>query len=245
MDKYIIELIKKLKSRNRNDLANLLVGCKSGIEETNQYGPYLNKLSSFVIYAPKENYGKLQKISKNDTDTIFQFVLEFYPKSEDLEIGFLNFRPLPNEKDQYENQELANSWLRRARIKLDEGSSLVFKCNYAEAVSSFQECIELSLKAISLLLLDKYQKEHKFDEKEFKEVLSNIPNSLKNLEFHKLYLYSKFWGNFYTVAKYGLEELGIGAEKLLGKDEAELAQKHADRCYFKANQLKIYLEDPW
>jgi hypothetical protein len=88
-------------------------------------------------------------------------------------------------------------------------------------------------------------KEHKFDEKEFEEILTKIPGTLEYFEFHKLYLYSKFWGNFYTIAKYGFEKLGIGAEKLFGKEEADLAQNHADKCFSACYQLKNYLENPW
>jgi len=246
MDKAIIQLIKKLKDKNKNDLAKLLIGCKSGIEETDQYGSYWNKfLSYFIIYAPSEKYQKLQKIHQEDRSVILQCVLELYPKSEELEINDFVLKILPNEDRIKENVALANSWLIRAKNKFEEGRQSLSSRKHAEAISSFQECIEFSLKVISLLLLDKYPKDHKFDEREFKEVLNQIPETLENLNFHKLYLYSRFWSNFYTVAKYGLENFGIGAEKLFGEEEAELAQKHADKCYFAANQLKTYLENPW
>jgi len=246
MDKAIIQLIRKLKDRNKGDLAKLLTGCRSGIEETDQYGSYWNQfISGFIIYAPTRSYQELRKISEEDRNRILECVLELYPKSEDIEIRFLNVKPLQDENKVSENKALAESWLKRAKNKLDEGKQSSTSWKYAEAISSFQECIEFSLKAVSLLLLDKYPRDHKFDEKEFKEVLNQIPETLEQFEFHKLYLYSRFWSNFYTVAKYGLENFGIGAEKLFGKEEAELAQKHADKCYFASNQLENYLENPW
>lgn len=246
MNKDIIELIKKLKNKNRKDVADLLIGCKSEIEETDRYGSYCNKfLSVFDICASSENYQKLQKLYENDRGLIFNCILEIYPKNESLEIGSLNFKLLENEDELRKNKTLAESWLKRASNKLDEGKHCIEKWKYAEAISAFQECIELSIKAIFLLLTDKYRKNHRFDEKEFKEVLEKIPSSLDNLEFHKLYLYSIFWSNFYTIAKYGLENFGIGAEKLFEKEEVDLALKHADKCFFAVNQLKIYLEDPW
>lgn len=246
MDKATIELVKKLKSKNENDLANLLVNCRSAIEESDQYGSFWNKfLSSFIIYTPKEKYLKLSKLTREDIEKILQSVLDIYPKSEDLEIGFLNFKLLSNESSLIENKKLACSWIERAKNKLEEGVRLIDKLQYAEAISSFQECIELSLKVVSILSLDKYRKDHKFDEKEFKEVLDCIPDSIENLEFHKLYLYSRFWSNFYTIAKYGLENFGIGAEKLFEEKEAKLAKEHADKCYSAATQLKDYLENPW
>jgi len=67
-----------------------------------------------------------------------------------------------------------------------------------------------------------------------------IPAQLKYLDLPKVYLYSKFWSQFYTVAKYGLEKLGVGADKLFEKEEAELALKHAERCEFAASQLLSY-----
>ena len=48
-----------------------------------------------------------------------------------------------------------------------------------------------------------------------------------------------------AVVKYGLENFGIGAGKLFGSEEAELAQKHADKCYSSSLQLKNYLRNPW
>lgn len=246
MDKAIIQLIKKLKDNNKSDLAKLLIGCRSGTEETDQYGSYWNKfLSCFIVYAPSEKYQKLQKTYQEDRSAILQCILELYPKSEELEIKSLDFKLLPNEDKIKENEALADSWLKRANNKLNEGKQSLTNWRFAEAISSFQECIEFALKVISLLLLDQYPKDHKFDEKEFKKVLNEIPEALENLEFHKLYLHSRFWSNFYTVAKYGLENFGIGAEKLFGKEEAELALKHADKCYFSAIQLKNYLENPW
>ena len=246
MDKNILNLIKKLKDKNRSDLSDLLKGCRSGTEETTQCGSFWNKfLSGFIVYAPTDKYRKLQELPEADKNLILQCVLELYPKSEELEIGFLNIKPLPDENKIKENHALADSWLKRANNKLDEGRQSISKWRYAEAISAFQECIELSLKADSLLLLDKFSKDHKFDEKEFKEVLDKVPDALANQDFHKLYLYSKFWSNFYTIAKYGLENFGIGAEKLFGQEETDLAQKHAEKCYFASLQLKNYSEHPW
>jgi len=37
----------------------------------------------------------------------------------------------------------------------------------------------------------------------------------------------------------------MGAEKFFGNEEAELAQKHADKCYFASMQLKNYMDHPW
>jgi len=72
---------------------------------------------------------------------------------------------------------------------------------------------------------NQHPKKHKFAEEEFEKVLNRIPESLKYLEFHKLYLYSVFWQNFYITAKYGLERFRVGPDRLFEKEEAKLALK--------------------
>jgi len=246
MDVSIIELIRALKKQGRNDLADLIVGSACHIEDTTQYGSYLNRyLSVFSICAPVDRYRRLQEMNENDKDVILGCVQRIFPKSEDLEVGFLDFRILSNEKKIKENESLAKSWIERANNKLQTGKSLTPERRYAEAISSFQECIELSIKAIFLLLTDSYPKSHEFKDKEFKAILDKIPEVLVHLEFHKLYLYSKFWSNFYTTAKYGLENFSVGPEKLFGPEEAELAKLHSEKCYRATHQLKEYLDHPW
>jgi HEPN domain-containing protein len=105
---------------------------------------------------------------------------------------------------------------------LNEAGEHLKNFNYSESISASQECIELSVKAIFLLFQKEYPRKHEFREEEFEDILKMIPAKLKYLDIAKVYLYSKFWLQFYTVAKYGLEKLGIGADKLFGKEEANL-----------------------
>jgi HEPN domain-containing protein len=138
--------------------------------------------------------------------------------------------------------KMAESFLHRAWNKLDEAKEHLKHFHYAESISSSQECIELSIKAIFLLLQKEYPKKHEFKENEFEEILKKIPEQLKYLGFPKLYLYSRFWLQFYSVAKYGLEKIGIGPEKLFEKEEAELALKHANKSKYAAGQLLNYIK---
>ena len=140
-----------------------------------------------------------------------------------------------------EINRVAGSFLNRVSNKLNESKEHFKSYHYSESISASQECIELSIKAIFLLLKGEYPWGHKFNEKEFKKILKKIPEELKYLDFPKLYLYSKFWESFYTVAKYGFEKLGVGADKLFEKEEADLALKHAEKCKNTANQLKIHI----
>jgi HEPN domain-containing protein len=143
-----------------------------------------------------------------------------------------------SEEEKFMN--IIESFLHRARNKLDEAREHLKKFNYSESVSASQECIELSVKAIFLLFQEKYPRKHEFTEEEFERILKMIPAQLKYVDFPKVYLYSKFWSQFYTIAKYGLEKLGVGADKLFEKEEAELALKRAERCEFAAGQLLSY-----
>ncbi len=140
---------------------------------------------------------------------------------------------------------IAQGWLERANNKITEAKEHMKYYHYSESISASQECIELSIKSIFILIQKCYPKRHEFKEEEFELILNNIPKKLQNLDLPKLYLYSKFWSEFYTVAKYGLEKIATPAQKLFEKEEAELAIKHADKCYWAAFQLNNYTKHPW
>jgi len=140
------------------------------------------------------------------------------------------------------SMKMAESFLKRAWNKLNEAREYLKEWKFSESISASQECIELSIKAIYLLLCGKYPKGHKFKEEDFETILENIPEELKYLEIHKLYLYSKFWAEFYTIAKYGLERVGVGADKLFEEEEARLALKHAEKCHLAASSIKTYIQ---
>ena len=133
--------------------------------------------------------------------------------------------------------DMAESFLRRAENKKNEARQELECWHHAESISSSQECIELSMKAIFLLLTDSYPKRHNFKEEEFELLLDRIPEDLRYHNFPRLYLLHRLWSGFYTVAKYGYDKIGTGPEKLFHKDEAELALKHAGDCRFAAGAL--------
>lgn len=143
------------------------------------------------------------------------------------------------------SMKMAESFLERARHGLDDARNHLKNRHFPESISASQECIELSTKAIFLLFQKEYPKRHEFKEEEFEAVLRKIPEKLQHLDFPKLYIYSKFWSSFYTLAKYGSDKLGVEAKKLFGEDEAELALKHAEKCESTAFQLENYIKNPW
>ncbi len=137
--------------------------------------------------------------------------------------------------------KLAESFLKRARNKLGEARDYSEKrWSYPESISASQECIELSLKAIFLLVGEDYPKEHELRDKEFTKVLENIPKELEYLNWVRVIVVSRFWSQFYTVVKYGHDRFKIGAEQLFKKEEAELAKKHAEECFQAGEALRSY-----
>jgi hypothetical protein len=66
------------------------------------------------------------------------------------------------------NIQMAESFLKRAWNKFNEAKSYLENYHHPESISASQECIELSIKAIFLLLQKEYPRKHEFEEGEFK-----------------------------------------------------------------------------
>ena len=131
------------------------------------------------------------------------------------------------------NVEMAESYLTRSRAKLDEARRQLKSVRYAESVSASQESIELAVKGLFLACDVSFKKSHDIKELDFAKVLPNIPdNAAKTHNFPRVLLLAWFWSGFYLTAKYGHEELRVGADKLFKKDEAELAVAHAQECQY-------------
>ncbi len=170
--------------------------------------------------------------------------LNFFGKSNDrtnLSQKYLRSTEKINDidKSMRDNLSMARSYLSNSRSSLDEARSQLEKFNYDKAVREAQESIEFAIKAIFYSFDVEPLKEHRFSEKDFQMMFQKVPEAarddLENLNIYKTYLYSLFWENFYTVAKYGLEVLKVGAGNLMEKEEAELAIKHASFCNIRAH----------
>ena len=133
--------------------------------------------------------------------------------------------------------DMAESFVQRAQNKENEARAETERGHYAESISASQECIELSMKTIFLLLTDSYPRRHDFKEEEFEPLLDRIPKELQYYNFPRLYLLHRLWSGFYTVSKYGYDKFGTGPEKLFKKEEAELALRHAGDCRHAAYAL--------
>ena len=121
--------------------------------------------------------------------------------------------------------------------------------SYSNIIANCQSAIELSTKAIFNLMGLEFPKSHQLlfeQKKEGKEIREDVKKLLQS-NFPKNFTYKKelprvifltyFWGQFYTIAKYGIDELNIPPDELFKREDAELAVNHAELCVRVANNL--------
>lgn len=130
------------------------------------------------------------------------------------------------------NLSMAQDYLRQAIKRQSDAKNFLDHYDYDKSIRESQESIEISIKAIFYAFDEVPPKDHKFTEENFEKLINKIPAELhvRTQDFVKPYLYSQFWGTFYTTAKYGLEKLRVGPGFLFGADEANLALRHVSFC---------------
>jgi HEPN domain-containing protein len=133
----------------------------------------------------------------------------------------------------------AQSFMNRVRIRREEARRHFQAAHHPECVLAAQEGLEFVVKAISLLLVKGYPKEHKIDDKRFadflREVMAAVPPELAYQDVARVVFLARFWGEFYLTAKYGMEAIGTTPDRLFKREEAELALKHLDSVAFAAS----------
>jgi HEPN domain-containing protein len=148
-------------------------------------------------------------------------------------------------------RKLAEGWLDQAGTHLSTARERV-KSHYtiAEAVQSAQTCVELSVKAVLVFLDIDFPKSHAWGEKQMQTLVEQVrtkkllekmaEHSLNwNVNLPRLLFLMNFWGEFYLLAKYGMEAGSLATPKeLFQKDEAELAIRHAEECERAAGHLR-------
>ncbi len=69
-----------LRFRNRSDLAVLLNRASISFDVSTTYGSFLfSQLTTAEIYAPLEDYDRLQSLSREDSQAILNAILEIWP----------------------------------------------------------------------------------------------------------------------------------------------------------------------
>jgi len=133
-------------------------------------------------------------------------------------------------------EQLAQGWLESASNLRWEAERLKDFAP-AESVAASQRCIELAVKSMFAIFGVEFDKEHQIKQEDFSQLMDKVPENLEYLRFPRLLLLEQFWAKFRSVAEYGFEILGVPQGKLFGKEEAELALKHAQECHWAASQL--------
>lgn len=154
---------------------------------------------------------------------------------------------------------LGKSWFSKAENFLNQSKEELKKSNYSDSIFASINCIEFSIKSIYLFYGYEFPKIHKVEleigdekkiNKKFKIAIKNLEAILEKEKFPshisrdriiRAFFYFKFWGEFYTLVKYGSKTFWMGPEKLFGEKEANLALNHADECRLLAYHIKDYL----
>lgn len=148
-------------------------------------------------------------------------------------------------------RKLAEGWLDQASTHLTTARERVKSYHtIAETVQSAQTCVELSVKAVLAFLDIDFPKSHGWGEKQMqalaeqvrsKKVIEKLTehNHQWNVNLPRLLFLMNFWGEFYLLAKYGMEAGSLATPKeLFQTDEAELAIRHAEECERAASHLR-------
>ena len=98
--KDIRVLLKILKYKGLTKLADLLENCQSELLATGEYGTYaFSELSTFVVFAPLEQYYELKKIDNENKKVLLECIHDIYPPGPKApEVDYLDFRLLPDEE---------------------------------------------------------------------------------------------------------------------------------------------------
>lgn len=142
----------------------------------------------------------------------------------------------------------ANDVIRKAKNNIEKAEEEIKGVipNHSNIISWCQVAIELSGKAIFKIMGLDYPKDHQllFDKKGIKEEVKKLLEKEFPKHFRegvpRVIFLSYFWYNFYTLAKYGIEELDFPPDKLFTKDDAELSLKHAKESVEVADRLLSY-----
>src|SRR6185437_10937786 len=95
-NKDIQQLVTILRHQRKDELANLLLGCTSRIDNSGKAGAYIGStLGLFLIFAPLENYYNLKQLDQKNFEILYEAILDIHPKQvASVEITALEFRLL-------------------------------------------------------------------------------------------------------------------------------------------------------
>jgi HEPN domain-containing protein len=146
-------------------------------------------------------------------------------------------------------RKMVEGWLTKASNHLDTArESLKSVYRVSDSVQASQVCVELSVKAMLVLLEIPYPPSHGWGRKELGEIAKKVQERdlLQRLAAQSLYIrlprflfLANFWSQFYLEAKYGIEAGYLApAQDLFEMPDAELAVSHANECLHAALTLR-------
>ena len=140
--------------------------------------------------------------------------------------------------------------IRKAKDHLSTAKEGIKKIliSHSNIIVECQAAIELSTKAVFKLMGVEFPRKHQLLFKhEGKEKIYDEVKKLLNKVFPKNFVYKEdiprmvfltyFWNYFYTLAKYGIEELNLSPDRLFREEDAKLALGHAELCVRIADNL--------
>ena len=147
-------------------------------------------------------------------------------------------------------RRMAEGWIEKAGNQLETAKGhLNSYMQFSECIQASQQCIELCVKAILLLVGIEYGSSHGLDPQQLSNVAKQIQGAglldkltdqnLAHIRLPRLLFLSNFWAQFYLTAKYGFQSGYLAAPKdLFDREEAALSVHHANECFNAALQFK-------
>lgn len=138
-----------------------------------------------------------------------------------------------------ESKELfsAEEYLEDSARALPRARALISSYDYVGAIEAAQHSIELSVKALYLLVGEEPPKEHHAGAEFLKKVVDrlNFSSTTEHLkaEIGRAMLISRMYEWAHTVSVYGFK--GLSASSLIDKKDAEIALQYADEVYSTCN----------
>jgi HEPN domain-containing protein len=143
-------------------------------------------------------------------------------------------------------------WIDKANNQLAAAREHFSRFEHSECVQAAQQCVKLSLKAVTAVLGLEYPRTHSWKPEDLtgiakqlqaKSLLDSVAERGLPIRLPRLLLLAKFWGELYILAKYGMQDgLLASARDLFEREEAELAIKHAGECSLAACSLRAQEE---
>jgi HEPN domain-containing protein len=141
------------------------------------------------------------------------------------------------------SRELVRGWVNTATTELNAARGYLNRYEPVAAVMAAQVCVELSVKAVLVMLDIPFKKVHGWTEEQVGEMAKvingrRLPERLKEhhlagvVRLPRLLHRAGFWSEFYLRAKYGFETGHLApAQELFEQEDAELAVRHANEVH--------------